>query len=506
MPKPSRLLRVLISLAAVKLAACSGSSNAGLPSASDRSASHVSSPAITGASSRRTVSDASQILTTLAKGQSAVLATPNALQTTSRPPLIKRPFISGLPSRPLITGTGYEFAEMQGTTGTYLVSWNPNDANCTSISWSVTQDTVPKAPTATVHGPSSPGQWIPVDVPSTSQTALGVYTVVTKATCNDGGSVNVTAQMAVLQLALYDAAASMTATITNTTITRAIGDAVQPQATFLPSNLAVPVQSVAWTVPDGTYDIYDYVRQINHSAQTSSGTVYGIPLSWNPTQVIALKGETGSLKAAVQNSDVGPVTAQFMFKSIEPSSVNITASIANPVAIYTASPGPTPTPEPYLSLGDASLGKPGIKWTFSAAAPSGYKGQLDMIQLINSSRTGTTTGNQTTNLFTTNNQSWLDSCELYDSAVAIGSTWSDNDSPAQHLSATYIKESATDQFQSYMIYEPNAIHKERTIWVPLGDVTWSWSGVANYSNGWTLGSSSAQRWLRFSGQQSPVLM
>jgi hypothetical protein len=133
----------------------------------------------------------------------------------------------------------------------------------------------------------------------------------------------------------------------------------------------------------------------------------------------------------------------------------------------------------------------GITWNYSANAPTYGAGQIAMVQIVNNlgpTANGTPSPNPNTA-----NSSGVDGTFPYLAAVATGSMWQGDDSPANVLSTPPPCLSVTyaGSFTDYFMYQPG-VTKARSgsrLWVTLGVMNWMFSGTAGDSNGaWTLTS------------------
>ena len=118
-------------------------------------------------------------------------------------------------------------------------------------------------------------------------------------------------------------------------------------------------------------------------------------------------------------------------------------------------------------------------------------GQGTFTQLLTPDRE-TYTGTTPTPTVPNNNQIGLDGSFEYGSPWTVPAMGNDVDSPAITISGgnpnnTLTKLTAHDILKTWVMYNPPAVGSQNTVWVPLANYTWSWSGTVSWlNNQWTL--------------------
>ena len=150
------------------------------------------------------------------------------------------------------------------------------------------------------------------------------------------------------------------------------------------------------------------------------------------------------------------------------------------------------TPTGYVGIFAGPLlgyGPTGIQFNPTLSNTTGDSGQFDWVQLITNdtltltSTTGTIQTCINVTVPPTSSGTGLDTLYPY----ATGTSTHDNPS-GQLNSTTYTREARSFSAQMYLLWDPLL---PSSIPVPLGSVTWGWSGTAAYSSGsWSLISSS----------------
>jgi len=132
-----------------------------------------------------------------------------------------------------------------------------------------------------------------------------------------------------------------------------------------------------------------------------------------------------------------------------------------------------------LAYGEPSPGTPGIKFTKSVSFPQGFSGDIEWLQVVDQ-----TTRTRTTNADVVEQRQGsglLDIFYFYPS-----DTNGTQDSPGVSLTTAYKAISVNDNFIMYLMFVPTGT-SGTPIYVPLRQVTWSWSGSAfrvGSSNNW----------------------
>jgi hypothetical protein len=175
-------------------------------------------------------------------------------------------------------------------------------------------------------------------------------------------------------------------------------------------------------------------------------------------------------------------------------------TVTNPVRV-SPYPWPVPTGTPELvesiSIGEPVGSQAGITWTIKAPAPPptplpGVSGNMDMIQVIDINESDVPNGCESTVTMSGNE---LDTDLWYGNipAASIAGTWTADDSPATKLygqppatpPSTCTSFTRSDSFVDYLMFQSS---KPKSIWTPIMQLTWKWSGTAGFSlpNGWVL--------------------
>ena len=160
-------------------------------------------------------------------------------------------------------------------------------------------------------------------------------------------------------------------------------------------------------------------------------------------------------------------------------SKSATFNVKRPTAQITTTTGNvvvgTAWGDPELSFGTPST--LGITFSRTITIPAGFSGSTQWVQIVNPLRRRQL-----------NSGGWerwagigLDTSYPFDTAPIT------SDSPAEHLTGSFLQDTADDSFQMCLMFKANGTS---TIWVPLREVLWSWSGAASRSGTiWTLDSS-----------------
>jgi hypothetical protein len=130
----------------------------------------------------------------------------------------------------------------------------------------------------------------------------------------------------------------------------------------------------------------------------------------------------------------------------------------------------------------STSGTPGITFSRSISIPTGFTGNTQWVQVVDSTlRTRTPNGGNTQTL----QGSGLDTTYPYTTTIL-----STEDSPRSGVSpCDYSSVSVSDSFTMWLMFRPTGTN---AIWVPLRQVSWSWAGQGDRftSCGWILSSSS----------------
>ncbi len=181
---------------------------------------------------------------------------------------------------------------------------------------------------------------------------------------------------------------------------------------------------------------------------------------------------------------------------------NATYTIKAPTSSVTATYGPTgadlsyhllnqghcppsAVTTPWLHYGDpCSPAVPGILSQYTVTSDADEAGTTVMFQLIDDSRTRTTTGGITSN--SSSNGSCVDNQMQYGTPVVLAASgtavFSADDSPAGGLDG-YTSLRITDNFDDYFMYKPNDDSLGHSIWIALDRLQWSWDAQTTLTNG-----------------------
>ena len=202
------------------------------------------------------------------------------------------------------------------------------------------------------------------------------------------------------------------------------------------------------------------------------------------TNIVSVTGQlTGNLGS--NGSEVAYPQANADYVVAAPTNVSIKASsVAGPQSIVSP-------PTVSLQLGNYPNLPAGIVFNFSATVPSGGSGSYAATQLIKTCTSSITNG--VTNYASANTSSLaLDTEVFYGGNIeSTSSAYTNNDNPGSSLQYTSTTQrlSRTDSFETFMMYKPTGIGSGagNSIWIPLGDLVWAWSGTTNQvnANNWT---------------------
>ncbi len=248
------------------------------------------------------------------------------------------------------------------------------------------------------------------------------------------------------------------------------------------------LSSPSWSPPPQAIKGYP----LPSTAPTNAPTP--MPLSASDEQAVTLlfylddpTKTTGVTAAATLTSthETAIVSATASFELLAPPMS--WTSTSNPVVVgLYPFPEPTGTPdvEEALSLGKpVNLSTAGIVWNILApTTPTplpGVSGEMNVIQTITTTQAGVPAGCQSAH---STSGTELDTQLWYNAPVGIGATWSSDDSPATQLltPSTCTSFSRQDTFVDYLMFQSS---KANSIWTPIMQLTWGWSGTAGYTNG-----------------------
>lgn len=267
------------------------------------------------------------------------------------------------------------------------------------------------------------------------------------------------------------------ADVTNGTQNVAVGQKVSLLAEVQPAGTTVT--NPQWTVP-GTR-VANYVVTCTGAADPDGTTPCQSPTSAVVTPLTSLTAaavdfywvDGGDNRQVAYSVDVGGARVTgFTTFNVKRPAAQVTAR-TGAVAVSSAWGPPT------LHYGTPTV--PGISFTRNVTMPTGGTGSLQWVQVgsilsrrqINSGAWERLAG------------AGLDDNYPYSFSGAT------SDSPgSEPLTSSYLKETASDSFQMYLMFKPSA-GTTPTIWVPLRVVNWSWAGEATRSGtAWLLTSAS----------------
>jgi hypothetical protein len=146
-----------------------------------------------------------------------------------------------------------------------------------------------------------------------------------------------------------------------------------------------------------------------------------------------------------------------------------------------------------LEADPSTMNSNGETWAnVTIVVPSPFSGgQGTFTQLVTPDRE-TYKGTNSTPTVPNSNLQGLDGSFIYGAAWTIPAVGNDVDSPAITISGgnpngTLTKLTAYDTLTTWVMYNPPAVGSQGTVWVPLSDYAWSWSGTVSWLNAkWTL--------------------
>jgi hypothetical protein len=197
-----------------------------------------------------------------------------------------------------------------------------------------------------------------------------------------------------------------------------------------------------------------------------------------------------------QGSPVAPLTVTVRAPTIISHSQR--TCIVDIDTIPLVSPSGSHTSPPSLSFGynDTCGATPGITLSFSATSGSGGGGKMRLTQLFTKTvMHGNATCDNSVDASAANPLGPADGASFYDANTtgSVPGNWFDTDSPFQGLvpvAPVYGSPwSETFKAVDFLMYRNSA---PGSAWVPVGTMTWGWSGTATAGlRKWFLGQSSA---------------
>jgi hypothetical protein len=240
--------------------------------------------------------------------------------------------------------------------------------------------------------------------------------------------------------------------------------------TYSPAPGAPAWSNFSWSVPGyaiSNYDIVDGILYSNFPTNTSALNFYWVTAGTNQVSCSAVCG--GASNTATTTFTV--LTPTFTLADLH--SAWATNCLENGTQ--------------YLGLGDQNnYGAMTYDVFILTNYPSSahYAGSADITQLINRSATNAF------NSYTTGNQYFLDTEPFYTThaaspnnvppvSSAVPLPFSDGPSYEEKYSILlqWFTTSVSDQFQDFIMFRPNNGQPASNIYVPLGEITWSWSAT-----------------------------
>ena len=190
---------------------------------------------------------------------------------------------------------------------------------------------------------------------------------------------------------------------------------------------------------------------------------------------VTVHGEGAQTVGVQADVDGAPKQAQVAFNVSCPTLDSFT-SVTGPIDIGT----------PWSAQRELYCGtpaNPGINYTGKMTPPAGGAGEMKFTQILQAAITRTPTAGprQTWTI----PDWWLDIDDPYAAhgpfavTASTQATQSDNDSPGSPLQAGFTNNMVTMSFKLYLLYKPAGAD---SIWVPLGLLSWGWSGEARSTN------------------------
>ena len=255
----------------------------------------------------------------------------------------------------------------------------------------------------------------------------------------------------------------------------AVGEKIALAATIPSLPPCMQLQSQSWTPPAASNAVGNFNASVSSgqvvpiSTISTSGSSYafywttpGNPLSTNFSYSITPHGG-GS-------QEVSPI-ASIVFNVEGPTKVTVSSTLGTINISQTN----------YLRLGGSEQNL-GIDFIATSTAPTDFQGSYCWVQILNSYKNVNypPSGSPTTCVASAG----LDTNYPYDEGNDI------DDEPKVELVSPYVQETITNTFTMYLMWIPTV--STDAIPVPLGSVSWNWSGNAIYSSStkmWSLNTS-----------------
>lgn len=321
----------------------------------------------------------------------------------------------------------------------------------------------------------------------TCATVVGFHTFVVSSAGGDGGAGAETAPWSVsVTLPSLPVAGILFGgnNVTGKTTSVVVGQQIAlSNSVSLPACVSVTGQQ--WSVPSGS-------AVGGFSASSTSGSVVALPANTTPTY---------TFHWVSPNSSGATMTYQYTISGGGSSASSPIASATFTVAGPTVSSMSTPTGSVGIFAGPKlGFGPVGIKFTATTTTPSGDTGQFRFAQLITNDTLTLTTTSGTVQTCVNKTQPATTSGTGLDTQYPYATGTTTQDSPSVGLnSSTYNKEARAFSAKMYFLWDP-ALPAGCTVGssctsipVPLGSITWGWSGTATYSSSsgtWSLTTSS----------------
>jgi hypothetical protein len=288
------------------------------------------------------------------------------------------------------------------------------------------------------------------------------------------------------------AAPSPTISFNNSTVT-SVQTVVAGQHILLTGSQSMPncmsLQSQHWTVPTGTA-IGGY-PSVPSTGAITSGSISATPLTstCSTSSTCTLYWVSpGSSQNWVPSGNSLTASYSYTMTNGQASQTSPAASATFNVQGPTAATMTTPTISPVsIGLSPLQMGMfvppttPGIAFNATLTQPQAAQGTIAYVQYLNNFNLQYTTSGGCAPF---GYGPGIDGAYPYDQSPNGAKSYSTNDSPGIVLYNNSTAATASFQATMYLMWQPTL---SSSIPVPLGDVTWQWSGTATESGGkWTL--------------------